>query len=105
MFEAARDGNAEVLKMLLAGNADPNVARVDDGATPVAAAFGALRLCATIPQCLTAVKTVETLIGKIVDVPSAKSYWRIKINDPSFHGSVGRFYGGIALMKAFGFNL
>ncbi|GMH48764.1 hypothetical protein TrRE_jg2096, partial [Triparma retinervis] len=85
------------------GEIDP--ADVDDGATPVAAAFGALRLCATIPQCLTAVKTVETLIGKIVDVPSAKSYWRIKINDPSFHGSVGRFYGGIALMKAFGFNL
>ena len=85
------------------GDIDP--ADVDDGATPVAAAFGALRLCATIPQCLTAVKTVETLIAKIIDVPSSKSYWRVKIIDPSFHGSVGRFYGGVALMKAFGFNL
>ncbi|GMI35898.1 hypothetical protein TrCOL_g8668, partial [Triparma columacea] len=85
------------------GEIDP--ADVDDGATPVAAALGALRLCATIPQCLTAVKTVETLVGKIVDVPSAKSYWRVKINDPSFQSSVGRFYGGVALMKAFGFNL
>ena len=78
---------------------------VDDGATPIAAAFGALRLCATIPQCLAAVQTVETLILKIVDVPSAKAYWRIKINDENIHSSLGRFYGGIALIKAFGFNL
>lgn len=76
---------------------------VDDGASPVAAAFGALRLCTTIPQCLIAVQRVEAIIKKILETPSAKSYWRIKVNDPDFHTNVGRHYGGIALVKAFGF--
>ncbi|GMH77361.1 hypothetical protein TrST_g9172, partial [Triparma strigata] len=78
---------------------------VDDGASPVAAAFGALRLCTTIPQCLIAVQRVEAIVKKILETPSAKSYWRIKVNDSDFHTNVGRHYGGIALIKAFGFAL
>jgi hypothetical protein len=68
------------------GEIDP--ADVDDGATGIAAAFGALRLCATIPQCLSAVTTASTIISKILDAPATKMYWRVKAGDEHFHETV-----------------
>jgi hypothetical protein len=85
------------------GELDP--ADVDDGATALAAAFGALRLTATIPQVMSAATSAQTYIQRILEVPSAKTYWRIKTDAPQFSETIGKFYGGIALMKAFGFNL
>jgi len=90
-------------KELQSGEIDPE--DVDDGASAISAAFGALRLCASVPQCLTAVTAITTIIGKIIDVPSAKSYWRINTSDPNFHNAVGKLYGGTALLKACGFAL
>jgi len=75
------------------------------GASPLAAAFGTLRLYTSIPECIVAVEYIQDLIEHILGSPSSTAYWRIRTTDKLFDSSVGRLFGGIALMESIGFQL
>jgi PUB domain/EF-hand domain pair/Histone methyltransferase Tudor domain 1 len=73
--------------------------------TSVSAAFGALRLAASISECKAAAEYVLRIADAVLQAPSTKAYWQIARRQPDFHKAVGRLPSGISLMQAIGYRL
>jgi PUB domain/EF-hand domain pair len=73
--------------------------------TSVSAAFGALRLAASINECKAAAEYVLKIIDAVLQAPTTKSHWQIARRQADFHKAVGRFSSGIVLMQAVGYRL
>ncbi|CAM9540300.1 unnamed protein product, partial [Phaeothamnion confervicola] len=71
----------------------------------VRAAFGALRLCASVFECRRAVEAALEYVRRIADAPGAVAHWRIPLSSPEFDAALGRLLGGVALMRSLGFVL
>lgn len=62
-----------------------------DGATDVAAAFGRIRLSASVPECRAAVEYALDYCRRVRDSPSAMLHWRIPLNSKRFTSALGRY--------------
>ncbi|CAM9341695.1 unnamed protein product, partial [Choristocarpus tenellus] len=77
----------------------------EDGASPVAAALGALRISASLPECKVAVEYALDYIRRVRDAPSTPAHWRIPLASTRFKTAVGRLLGGVGLMQSLGMEL
>lgn len=64
---------------------------LDDGATDVAAAFGRIRLSASVPGCRAAAEYALDYCRRVRDSPSAMLHWRIPLNSKRFMSALGRY--------------
>ena len=71
----------------------------------VAAAFGCLRLACSPPELVRAVDAAVDYVQRIIDSPSTKEFWRIRLDNEEFVRNIGRLFGGVKLMLALGFEL
>lgn len=83
----------------------PGPSDADTAPSTIAVAFGSLRLGSTAQETLVACDAIEGYITRILDSPNTSAYWSIAVNEGTFHRNVGRLFGGIKLMTAFGFAL
>eukprot|EP01041_Mallomonas_annulata_P000829 gene829-1611_t len=74
-------------------------------ASPIAVAFGTVRMGSSAIETNNAITTIEDLIQRILDSPSMKTFWRIHVHDNEFQDKIGHLFGGIKLMQAIGFTL
>ena len=72
-------------------------------ATPITAAFGAVKLGCSTAEAIECCKAITEYVRRVIDSPSIKSFWSIVISDAIFQRRVGRCFGGIKLMNALGF--
>lgn len=75
----------------------------DDGASELAAAFGALRLFSPPRLALRAGLWVQQRLAQLLAAPSAKHLWVVRKDDAEYHEAVGRRFGGDQLLVACGF--
>jgi hypothetical protein len=73
-------------------------------ATPVALAFGALRLGNSPAEVLEACSAVEEYVHRVLDAPGVQSFWRVYVSDTAFQRRIGRLFSGTKLMYAMGFE-
>lgn len=66
------------------------VAQPEDGASDVAAAFGRIRLSASIPECRRAAEYVMDYCRRVRDSPSASLLWRVPLDSSKFRAVLGR---------------
>jgi len=83
-----------------------NVAEETDkvGASLVQAAFGALRLRATLPEQRAAAQLVVDLVARALASPHVAAHWRVDLERPDVRRVLGRLYGGPQLLGAMGFE-
>jgi Ca2+-binding EF-hand superfamily protein len=72
---------------------------------PIASAFGALRLSASVLECVAAVDMVLNHLHAIMKAPASPQLWRIEVSDSVFQRKIGRLRGGVDLLRAVGFEL
>lgn len=63
----------------------------NDGASDVTAAFGRVRLSASIPECRAAAEYALEYCRRVKDSPSAQLHWRIPLSSRKFSSTVGRY--------------
>jgi Ca2+-binding EF-hand superfamily protein len=74
-------------------------------AKPISSAFGALRLSASVLECVAAVDFVLNHMHAILRAPASPQLWRIEVLDSLFQQKIGRLRGGVELLKAVGFDI
>jgi Ca2+-binding EF-hand superfamily protein/WD40 repeat protein/serine/threonine protein kinase len=74
------------------------------GATAVQKAVGALRLRASLPECVSCLSLAIDLLARAVASPAVHSHWRIDLSQADVHRRLGRFNEGVALLRALGFE-
>jgi Ca2+-binding EF-hand superfamily protein len=72
--------------------------------TPIAVAFGTIRMASTTSEVIECCNAAETYIQRILDNPSQQTFWRISLKDDSFNNKIGRLFGGVKLMFALGYQ-
>ncbi len=73
--------------------------------SPIAIAFGTLRLGNNPIDVLEGCNVAEEYIRRVLDNPSVQSFWRIQISDELFQRRIGRLFGGVKLMTSLGFQI
>lgn len=71
--------------------------------SPVAVAFGALRLGNSPGEVWDCCSAAQDYVRKVLDSPSVPTFWRIPTSDAQFTKKVGRLFGGTKLMNSLGF--
>jgi hypothetical protein len=71
--------------------------------SPVASAFGCLRLGSTLQETLAACEAAEVYVTRILDSPSVAAFWSLQVAEANFRSKIGRLFGGLKLMGALGF--
>lgn len=72
-------------------------------ADPLQAAFQMIRASSSPPDYLTAVTTLDKILGNIVNNPMEEKYRKVKKQNAAFQRRLGGRIGGDAAMKATGF--
>ena len=73
---------------VLAADAD------DDGARPIAAAIGAIRLSASLPEANAALDCVVDILTRAITSPATPSHWRVVVEkSKEYRVKVGTLYG------------
>jgi WD40 repeat protein len=78
---------------------------MDPTVSPVATAFGALRLACSPLELTNAVNAALSYGQRILDSPSTKEFWKIPVLESDFQNKIGHIFGGVKLMLALGFVL
>lgn len=79
-------------------------ASTGDMQNAIASALQTLRgACSSLPEFITATKTLLTFVGNVLDNPSEAKYRKVRVANPGFNAKLGRLAGGIDAMQAFGF--
>ena len=78
---------------------------VKNEVSPVAIAFGTVKLASTVQETLMACDAAIEYSMRILDSPNVKIFWSIPLKDETFNKKIGRLFGGIKLMLSLGFQL
>ena len=71
--------------------------------SPVAIAFGLLRLGGSVPEAALACNAATEYVQRILDNPRTPSFWRIVLDEKEYDHRIGRLFGGHKIMLALGF--
>ena len=85
---------------------NPNTVTVNYGVekvSPVAIAFGLIRLGASVNEVIGAANAATEYIQRILDNPSTKSFWRIPISEKEYHKRIGRLLGTLTFLLEYDF--